>query len=716
MKKYFFLAIAALGMMAGCQKQEINGGQIDDSSKVAVKFNVDAPSLTLTKGAGPVEEWKSQEIYLLGYERGKEFNTTPLIPNIKTSAPAANTSGSIEVKHPAGSTYAGQPYFYGNGVYDFYGYYIDDAATVTDGTPAELASTAAGASIAITIDGTQDIMAAKADPEWDTESGAVTADKAYSAYAARRNVHPTLTFQHMLTCFNFFVVAGSESGTKVKVQGISIDSYENATLNIAPENSIVVAATEQKVDLALAGIEDAQRTPYATADFKYNTETLIAGTDGKIGNSIMAIAGEESHKIVLATVHANPAITQPIEPLEITLNAADIVTKTGAKVASFEAGKQYDVILTVYGPEEVKITAVLSEWEEGGNTVLDPEADWNVEPEAASASLAASTATSLTFDIVTPDTDSNVKAELYAEGNAEPVGVKEVVPTKAKTATVTFEGLSPVKHTLKLYSKTSETEYAEVEGAAVVDVVPSAITITGAWYVHDRSTYDQLPQSYIGKPGYSWNEYVEHHAVEIPWLAVTVLPMDEDAVITVNDKDVNFKLDAGKTLITIAKEEIADFTGFEAGKTYTVKLTTASGSASAEIVTPAETFEVTKAYLVEDNETSYNQLPESYRIAKGSYADYTAGHADALPWLAVEFTPGKPVSITVKNGATVKNFYVESTTIGLYTFCARELGLETLTPGDWTIIVNGIVKKVNVPDPNKSSITGGSENGSSSTL
>ena len=716
MKKYFFLAIAALGMMAGCQKQEINGGQIDDSSKVAVKFNVDAPSLTLTKGAGPVEEWKSQEIYLLGYERGKEFNTTPLIPNIKTSAPAANTSGSIEVKHPAGSTYAGQPYFYGNGVYDFYGYYIDDAATVTDGTPAELASTAAGASIAITIDGTQDIMAAKADPEWDTESGAVTADKAYSAYAARRNVHPTLTFQHMLTRFNFFVVAGSESGTKVKVQGISIDSYENATLNIAPENSIVVAATEQKVDLALAGIEDAQRTPYATADFKYNTETLIAGTDGKIGNSIMAIAGEESHKIVLATVHANPAITQPIEPLEITLNAADIVTKTGAKVASFEAGKQYDVILTVYGPEEVKITAVLSEWEEGGNTVLDPEADWNVEPEAASASLAASTATSLTFDIVTPDTDSNVKAELYAEGNAEPVGVKEVVPTKAKTATVTFEGLSPVKHTLKLYSKTSETEYAEVEGAAVVDVVPSAITITGAWYVHDRSTYNQLPQSYIGKPGYSWNEYVEHHAVEIPWLAVTVLPMDEDAVITVNDKDVNFKLDAGKTLITIAKEEIADFTGFEAGKTYTVKLTTASGSASAEIVTPAETFEVTKAYLVEDNETSYNQLPESYRIAKGSYADYTAGHADALPWLAVEFTPGKPVSITVKNGATVKNFYVESTTIGLYTFCARELGLETLTPGDWTIIVNGIVKKVNVPDPNKSSITGGSEDGSSTTL
>ena len=713
MKKYFFLAIAALGMMAGCQKQEINGGQIDDSSKVAVKFNVDAPSLTLTKGAGPVEEWKSQEIYLLGYERNNGFAIADaLIPNIKTTAPADDRSGSIEVKHPAGSTYAGQPYFYGNGVYDFYGYYVNDAAT------GDLSTDANGASIAIKIDGTQDIMAAKADPEWDTESGAVTADKAYSAYAARRNVHPTLTFQHMLTRFNFFVVAGSESGTKVKVQGISIDSYENATLNIAPENSIVVATTEQKVDLALAGIEDAQRTPYATADFKYNTETLIAGTDGKIGNSIMAIAGETSHTIVLETKHADPAITQPIEALNITLNAADIVTKTGAKVASFEAGKQYDVILTVYGPEEVKITAVLSEWEEGGNTVLDPEADWNVEPEAASASLAASTATSLTFDIVTPDTDSNVKAELYAEGNAEPVGVKEVVPTKAKTATVTFEGLSAVKHTLKLYSKTSETEYAEVEGAAVVDVVPSAITITGAWYVHDRSTYNQLPQSYIGRPGYSWNEYVENHAVEIPWLAVTVLPMDEDATITVNDKDVNFTLDAGKTLITIAKEEIADFTGFEAGKTYTVKLTTTSSSASAEIVivTPAETFEVTKAYLVEDNETSYNQLPESYRIAKGSYADYTAGHADALPWLAVEFTKEVPVSITVKNGKTVKNFYVDSTTMGLYTFCARELGLETLTPGDWTIIVNGIVKKVNVPDPNKSSITGGSENGSSSTL
>ena len=159
-----------------------------------------------------------------------------------------------------------------------------------------------------------------------------------------------------------------------------------------------------------------------------------------------------------------------------------------------------------------------------------------------------------------------------------------------------------------------------------------------------------------------------------------------------------------------------DFTGFEAGETYTVKLTTASGSsASAEIVTPAEDFKVKTAYLVEDNETSYDQLPEAYRTAKGSYADYTAGHADALPWLAVEFTPEKPVSITVKNGATVKNFYVESTTIGLYTFCARELGLETLTPGDWTIIVNGIVKKVTVPGASHS-VNAGGQNGSNSTL
>ena len=98
MKKFFFFAIAVLGMMTGCRKAEMDPvkNQVDDSDRVAVQFAVDAPSLTITKtkGTGAVEEWKSQDLYILGYERAATTYaldaTTTLIPNIVADAPASS--------------------------------------------------------------------------------------------------------------------------------------------------------------------------------------------------------------------------------------------------------------------------------------------------------------------------------------------------------------------------------------------------------------------------------------------------------------------------------------------------------------------------------------------------------------------------------------------------------------------------------------------------
>ena len=102
MKKIFFFAAAAIGMMASCQKPDINvENPVDDSSLVAVQFNVDAPSLTLTKGMGPVDEWDGtkQTLYILGYERTTtDFSLdaeTTLIPNVEAKAPG--TGGKLEL-------------------------------------------------------------------------------------------------------------------------------------------------------------------------------------------------------------------------------------------------------------------------------------------------------------------------------------------------------------------------------------------------------------------------------------------------------------------------------------------------------------------------------------------------------------------------------------------------------------------------------------------
>ena len=72
MKKYLFFAAAAVALMVGCSKKEMQpaNGSIDDTTVEAVKLGISAPSLvvTRTKGAGPVDQWDgSQNLRVLGF-------------------------------------------------------------------------------------------------------------------------------------------------------------------------------------------------------------------------------------------------------------------------------------------------------------------------------------------------------------------------------------------------------------------------------------------------------------------------------------------------------------------------------------------------------------------------------------------------------------------------------------------------------------------------
>lgn len=720
MKKIFFFAIATLGMMVGCQKTEIDNTQkpIDDSERVAVQFGIDAPSLTVTrtKGAGAVEEWASQELYILGYEKSATDYSltaaTTLIPNIMTEAPATSNEGAISVKHPEGDVNAdnesieGEPYFYADTkVYDFYGYYVDDAADPATELTANTAVT-----IDVEIDGTQDIMVAKADAEKDIEfcteeaGRKISANNAYSAYAARRGVHPTLTFEHMLTRFNFYVVAGAESGTEVNVTGITLDSYTNATLTVAPTPGLEADENVEKVDLELDGIATDGETPYASADYKYVTSEILENKHGAIGKSIMAIAGETSHNIVLTTVFNN-GYKQDIKPLDIPLNAYDIQTKDNKPVEKFEAGYQYDIILTVYGPEEVEITAVLSDWKEGGNTTIDPD-EWMEEPTEVSASLTDASETSLTYEIITPN--EYVDGEAYLTDGTNTF-TQAFVPTKAKTAEVTFDDLTPgTTYTFSLKVRTSTAvEFKDVVAEEVeIEAVASNVAILGSLYAFDKDSYNKIPAYYRTQEGKSWSEhmkdydnwvaggkkpYAESGFDPLPWLVVWYLPMETTAELYVNDYKV-FDLPADTQLATIAAREL----GLEelAGGDYKVTIKCGSESASTIISVPCTL--ITDKYLVEETEKSYNQLPEAYRAACGEWADYQAGKAiweadksvdfNPLPWLAVEVTPGNEVECTATNGTTT-HFLEGTVNLGVVTFAAREMGLDTLTPGDWTVTV-----------------------------
>jgi len=107
------------------------------------------------------------------------------------------------------------------GNFDFFGYHADDAVATT----AAIAKTDELWTVPFTIDGTQDLMSTKAEltPTQVSEMGTNRPNDYYSAYAARKGVHPTLTFKHLLTRLQFSVKAGNDAAA-----GYEADVYTQA--------------------------------------------------------------------------------------------------------------------------------------------------------------------------------------------------------------------------------------------------------------------------------------------------------------------------------------------------------------------------------------------------------------------------------------------------------------------------------------------------------
>ena len=85
----------------------------------------------------------------------------------------------------------------------------------------------------------------------------------------------------------------------------------------------------------------------------------------------MVIPGETSYKLSIYT--SQDGVSTSIDPQEWTLDINSIVGKPEGAVA-FDAGYSYKVTVLIYGLEEVKVTAELEDWKDGGSTVIDPDA------------------------------------------------------------------------------------------------------------------------------------------------------------------------------------------------------------------------------------------------------------------------------------------------------------------------------------------------------
>lgn len=267
-KKLFFALAATVGLFASCSSDDISQAPslgINDNEAAAIQINVGA----LTRGTGTVGStnanaganvWANQTFNLFMFDKGtfnlatkegKDANDAPIDVPIFNNAvmTAPNGTGLANLILADGETT--EYNVFPDGVFDFWAYRLDGAAT---GDPVGVDDENAEAvTIPFAIDGSQDVMYAEVTPTPGQEE--VSADKIYSAYAARRGVQPSLNFKHLLTRLTFKVKAMSkEVGNQAdllylgdaapegyyrgfKITGISVKSKSVGTFTVATSDN-----------------------------------------------------------------------------------------------------------------------------------------------------------------------------------------------------------------------------------------------------------------------------------------------------------------------------------------------------------------------------------------------------------------------------------------------------------------------------------------------
>lgn len=278
-KKFYFALAATAALFASCSSDDLsqapglNGAEGNPDG--AIKLSIANASQGSTRGTGTVgntdgnsAQWAGQKVnvYMLktgtldqAYELkddGTDDATKPLFENQEMVVEQGQAALILDiVANATDPTWKDRTvtnkYFPGSGVYDFWGYRVDDAAK---GAP-----NVSGTSLVVPfeIDGSQDLMSGKATPTLNANGkidgvygGAATEvdpSKAYSAYTARREIDPVLHFKHQLARFTF-QVKGANAACCVADGETDPDKLAKA-INV---KEIKVKGSKYKGDLVIA--------------------------------------------------------------------------------------------------------------------------------------------------------------------------------------------------------------------------------------------------------------------------------------------------------------------------------------------------------------------------------------------------------------------------------------------------------------------------------
>ena len=408
MRKSFLFAFAATAMLCSCSQDEApvaNNGGTDDNGLVKIEIGVANKMDLGTRGTGTVggttvdeNVWSGQEINVCMFKKDSEnkptldyateinqttgeevnifdANTTLNAPDGAVSGEAIRTDEYIK-------------YYPVQGSFDFWGFHLDDAwdpanapeiVENEDGTQSMV--------VPFVIDGSQDIMAAKAVPTEDDilAVGEENAARIYSAYAARRNVQPNLKFEHLLTRLTFQVKGGDATvceggeGNKITVTAIKIKSKTNGTFTIAytgdaKKQQVVFDDADEGEMLTLRQRPDALNQNEDLVDLD---EAITSPKLDDEGNPVYTPIGDALILAPADEYDIEVSVKQNVEvKIDGTREDVTSVYKTTFKPTTettFEAGKSYKVMLTLWGLSKITINTELTPWGEGDDIDLPIE-------------------------------------------------------------------------------------------------------------------------------------------------------------------------------------------------------------------------------------------------------------------------------------------------------------------------------------------------------
>ena len=107
-------------------------------------------------------------------------------------------------------------------------------------------------------------------------------------------------------------------------------------------------------------------------------EVPVVVGDQELDYSLMVAPGMTTVNVeVYMSQDVNGTYVAIPEPYKIPVKIADVnFASAEVPTDAFSAGYAYTLNITVYGPQEIKIDAVLTDWKDGGSHEFDPDEDY----------------------------------------------------------------------------------------------------------------------------------------------------------------------------------------------------------------------------------------------------------------------------------------------------------------------------------------------------